>query len=158
VVVLAVPAGGGGFGGGAEGGQAGVARGGAGLAELVAGPRGCPGGFEGVGGAQVQQPPVGHAADVGSVGRAEDGEGFVPGGPQVREAGGGFGADRVGGVVVAGQLTPGADRGGPVLPVQPGHRVFGDRAESADRPGQGAGGGVLAEPFLAGIHQRRDLL
>jgi hypothetical protein len=36
--------------------------GGAGLAELVADVRGCPGGFDGVGVAQVQQLPVGHAA------------------------------------------------------------------------------------------------
>ena len=50
----------------------------------------------------MQQQPVGHAADVGPVDGAEGGQGLVPGGPQVRGGGSGFGADRVGGVVVAG--------------------------------------------------------
>ena len=102
LVVVAALAGGGGFGGGAQGGQAGVAGGGADLAELVADALRGPGGLDGVGVAQVQQRPVGHAADVGAVGGAEGGEGLVPGGAQVRGGRGGLGADRVGGVVVAG--------------------------------------------------------
>ena len=100
--MLAAAGGGFGFGAGADGGQAGVPGGGADLAELVADVLGCPGGFDRVGVAQVQQHPVGHAADVGPVGRAEGGEGLVPGGPQVRGGRGGFGADGLGGVVVAG--------------------------------------------------------
>ena len=56
VVVLAAAGGGCGFGAGADGGQAGVPGGGADLAELVADVLGCPGGFDGVGVAQVQQP------------------------------------------------------------------------------------------------------
>ena len=80
-------------------------------------------GFDGVGVAQVQQRPVGHAADVGAVDGAERRQGLVPGSPQVR-VGGGFGADRVGGVGVAGQFPVGADRGGPLLPLQPVHRMF----------------------------------
>ena len=70
---------------------------------------------------------------------------------------GGFGADRVGGMVVAGQFPPGADRGGPFLPLQPVQRVAGDRAERGDGPGRGVAGGVLADPVLAGVHQRGDL-
>ena len=100
--VLAVAAGGAGFGGGADGGQAGFGGAEPDLAQFLAGPLRCPGGFDGVGVAQVQQRPVGHAADVGPVDGAEGGQGLVPGGPQVRGCGGGFGADRVGGVGVAG--------------------------------------------------------
>jgi hypothetical protein len=51
---------------------------------------------------QVQEQPVGHAADVRPVDRAEGGEGLVPGGAQVGGGRDGFGADGVGGVVVAG--------------------------------------------------------
>ena len=99
---LAAALGGFGFGGGADGGQAGVPGGGADLAELVADVLRGPGGLDGVGVAQVQQHPVRHAAHVGAVGGAEGGQGLVPGGAQVRGGRDGFGADRVGGVVVAG--------------------------------------------------------
>ena len=105
----------------------------------------------------MQQPAVGHAADVGPVDGAEGGQGLIPGGPLVRGGRGGFGSDGVGRVVVAGQFAPGADRGGALLPVQPVHRILGYRAEGAGGPGQGVLGGVLADPVLAGIHQRGDL-
>jgi len=81
----------------------------------------------------------------------------VPGGPQV---GGGrrrFGSDGLGGVLVAGQFPPGADGGGPFLPVPPVRRMIGHRAEGSHRPGQGVLGGVLADPVLAGVHQGGDL-
>ena len=91
-----------GLGGGAGGGQAGLAGAGADLAELIADPLWGLGGFDGVGVAQVQQGPVGHAAYVGAVDGGEGGEGLVPGRPHVRGGRGGFGSDRVGGVVVAG--------------------------------------------------------
>jgi hypothetical protein len=105
----------------------------------------------------VQQCPVREAADVGAVGGAEGGQGIVPGGPQVRGGRGGFGADRVGGVVVAGQFPPGAEGAGPSLPVQPVQRMGGHRVEGVDGPGQGVGGGVLADPVFAGVHQGGDL-
>ena len=108
-VVFAAAAGGLGFGAGAEGGQVGVPGGGADLAQLVTDVGGRPGGLDGVGVAQVQQPAVGHAAHVRPVGRAEGGQGLVPGGPNVRRGRGRFGPDRLGGVVVAGQFPPGAD-------------------------------------------------
>jgi len=60
-------------------------------------------------------------------------------------------------VVIAGQFPPGTDGGGALLPVQPVYRVLGYRAEGVDGPGQGVLGGVLADPVLAGIHQRGDL-
>ena len=101
-VVVAALGGGGGFGGGAQAGQAGVAGGGADLAELVSDLWRGPGSLDRVGVAQVQQPAVGHAAHVGPVGGAEGGEGFVPGRAQVRGGRDRFGADRVGGVAVAG--------------------------------------------------------
>ena len=107
------------------------------LALLVAGVLRGPGGFGGVGVAQVQQYPVGHAADIEPVDRAESGEGLVPGGPQVGGGRGRFGADGLGGV-----------------PVQ---RMIGHRAEGSHRPGQGVLGSVLADPVLAGVHQRGDL-
>jgi hypothetical protein len=78
LLVLAVALGGLGLGGGAYGGQAGVLGGGADLAEFVADVLRRPGGFYGVGVAQVQQRPVGHAAHVGAVGGAERGQGLVP--------------------------------------------------------------------------------
>ena len=59
-MVLAAAGGGGGFGVGAQAGQAGVPGGGADLAEFVADVLRRPGGFGGVGVAQVQQQPVGH--------------------------------------------------------------------------------------------------
>jgi hypothetical protein len=76
--------------------------GGADLAELVADVLRCPGGFDGVGVAQVQQLPVGHAADVGSVGRTEGGQGLVPGRAQVGGGRARLRPDRIGGVAVAG--------------------------------------------------------
>ena len=41
----------------------------------------------------------------------------MPGGPDVGGGRGRFGADRVGGIVVAGQFPPGADRRGSFLPL-----------------------------------------
>jgi hypothetical protein len=69
----------------------------------------------------------------------------------------GSGADRIGGVVVAGQLAPGAEGAGPALPVQPVQRVPGDRTKSGDGPGRGVVGGVLTDPVFARVHHRRDL-
>ena len=120
VVVVAALGGGAGLGGGAQAGQAGVPGGGADLAQLVPDVLGGPGGLDRVGVAQVQQPAVGHAAHIGAVGRAEGGQGLVPGGPRVGGGRGRFGADRVGGIVVAGQFAPGADGGGPFLPARAG--------------------------------------
>ena len=140
-VVLAAAAGGFGFGAGAEGGQAGVPGGGADLAELVTDVSWGPGRFDGVGVAQVQQPAVGRAADVRPIGRAEGGEGLVPGGPHVGGGRGGFGPDGLGVVVVAGEFPPGADGGGPLLPAQPVQRIAG--------PGQGQ------RPPRAGRGRRR---
>ena len=156
-VVFAAAAGGLGFGAGAEGGQAGGPGGGADLAQLVTHVPGCPGGLDGVGVAQVQQPAVGHPAHVRPAGRADGGQGLVPGGPNVRRGRGRFGPDRLGGVSVAGQFPPRADRRGPLLPVQPGWRMPGDRTKSGDRSGELMFGGVLADPVVAGVHQRGDL-
>ena len=107
--------------------------------------------------AQVQQPAIRHAAHVRSVDGAEGGEGLVPGGPRVGDGRDRFRADRVGGVVVAGQFPPGADGAGAFLPVQPVQRMLRDRSERVDGPGQGILGGVLGEAVLAGVHQRGDL-
>ena len=73
----------------------------------------------------MQQRPVGQAAHVGTLGRFQGGEGLVPGGAQVRGGRGGLGADRVGGVAVAGQFPPGADGAGALLPVEAVQRVGG---------------------------------
>jgi hypothetical protein len=70
--------------GGAQAGQAGVPGGVADLAELVTDPLRRPGGLDGIGVAQVQQHPIRHPAHVRAVDRAEGGQGFVPGCPQVR--------------------------------------------------------------------------
>ena len=118
---------------------------------------GCPLGFGGVGVADEPQAAVGHAADVGPVGRAEGEEGFVPGGALVGCVVGGFGADRVGGVVVAVGFAVGADRGCLVLPFLPGGRVVGYGAESGDGPGERVVGGELADPLFAVVHHGRDL-
>src|SRR5262249_54543020 len=85
------------------------------------------------------------------------GQGLVPGGPGVGGGGDRFGADRVGGIGVAGQFPPGADRLSPFLPLKAVGRISGDRAERGGGPGPGGGGGVVADPVLAGVHQRRDL-
>jgi hypothetical protein len=70
-VVVAVLGCGSGFGADAQTGQSGLTCGGADLAELVSDVLRSPGGLDRVGVAQVQQPAVGHAADVGAAGRAE---------------------------------------------------------------------------------------
>ncbi len=70
VGVVALFLGGVGFGGGAEAGQVGVAGGSAGLAEFIANVLGGPGGLDRVGVAQMQEPAVGHAADIRTVGGA----------------------------------------------------------------------------------------
>ena len=155
--MAAALSGGAGLSGGTQAGQPGVPGGGADLAELVPDVLGGPGGLDRVGVAQVQQPAVGHAAHIRAVGRAEGGQGLVPGGPRVGDGRDGFGADRVGGVVIAGQFPPGTDRGSSFLPLEPVQRVFGDRAERGDSPGLGMSGGVLADAVLAGVHQRGDL-
>ena len=82
--------------------KAGFLSAGADLAEFVADPLRRPGGFDGVGVAQVQQRPVWQFADIRTVDGAEGGEGLVPGGPQVRGGRGGLGPDGLGGMVVAG--------------------------------------------------------
>ena len=130
-VVVAGLAGGVGFGVGADGAQVGVEGAEPGQPQLLADVAGCPGGLGGVGVAEQPQPPVGHGPDVGPVGRAEGGEGLVPGGPLVRRLAAGFGADRVVGMVVAVHLAVGGDRGCLVLPVAAGGRVGGYRAEGA---------------------------
>jgi hypothetical protein len=122
-----------GFGAGAGAGQAGLGGGGADLAELVGYVLRCPGGLDRVGVAQVQQPPVGHAAHVGPAGRGEGGDGLAPGRPQVWGGRHVLGADRVGGITMPGQFRPGADGGGPFLPVQPVQRILGYRAQRRDR-------------------------
>ena len=81
----------------------------------------------------------------------------MPRGPQVRAAGSRLGADRVGRVGVTGQLTVGADRGGPLLPVPAGRGIIRDRAQGGDRPRQHADGGVLADPLLALVHGGGEL-
>jgi hypothetical protein len=60
-------------------------------------------------------------------------------------------------VVVAGKFAPGADGGGAFLPVQPGARISGNRAEGGQGPGLGVRGGVFATAVLTGVHQRGDL-
>ena len=134
-VVVAGLAGGVGFGGGADGAQVGVGRAEPGQPQFPADVAGRPGGLGGVGVADQPQPAVGHGADVRPVGRAEGEEGLVPGGALVRRVPGGFGADRVGGVVVAVRLPVGADRGCLALPFLPGGRIVGYRAERRDGPG-----------------------
>ena len=99
---IAAVTGGCGFGAGAQAGQARLPGGSADLAELIPDVWRCPGGLDRVSVAQVQQPAVGHAAHVGPVGGAQGGQGLVPGGPKVWGGRDRFGADRVGGVAVAG--------------------------------------------------------
>ena len=70
----------------------------------------------------MQQPAVGHAAHVRAVGRAEGGQGLVPGGARVGGGRDGFGADRVGGI---DQWITG---------LAAGHRTFAERL--ADRQSQ----------------------
>ena len=105
----------------------------------------------------MQQHPVRHAPRIGPAGWAQRGERLMPGGTQVRGGRDGLRPDRLGRVAVAGQFPPGADGGGPALPVQPVHRVRGDRTQGGGRPGELMLGGVLADPVLAGVHQRGDL-
>ena len=155
--VVAGPFGGRGLGAGPGRSQAGFPGADADLAELVTDPLRRPGCFDGVGVAQVQQRPVRHAADVRAVDRTEGGQGLIPGRPPVRGGCGGLGTDRVGRIVVTGQFPVRPDRGRAPLPLQPVHRMPGHRPERAGGPGQGVLGGVLADPVLAGVHQRRDL-
>lgn len=81
----------------------------------------------------------------------------MPGGPLVRRVLGGLGADRVAGVVIVVHLPVGRDRGRVALPVLPGGRILGYRAERRESPGGRGLGGVLAEPLLAVVHHGGDL-
>ena len=155
-VVVAVLGCGGGFGAGAQAGQPGLAGGGADLTQLIPDVRGRPGGLDRVGVAQVQQLPVGHAAHVRAVDRAQRGQGFVPGGPQVRSGRNRLRANRVGGIGVAGYFPPGANGGGPLLPGQPVRPILRYRAQGVDRPRRGVLGGVLADSVLARVHHRGE--
>jgi hypothetical protein len=105
----------------------------------------------------VQQPAVRHAADIRPVDGTESSSGLMPGGSCFGGGGGGFGSDRVGGMVVAGQFPVRADRAGPLLPVPPVRRVRGHRSEGSHGPGQGMVGDVFADAVFAGVHQRGDL-
>jgi hypothetical protein len=100
--LIAELGGGAGVGGGAQARQAGVPGGSADLAQFIGDVPGSPGGLDRVGVAQVQQPAVGNAVDIGAIGRAEGRQGLVPGGARVGSGGDRFGADRVSRVVVAG--------------------------------------------------------
>jgi hypothetical protein len=80
---------------GPDGGQAGFAGAEADLAEFVAGPLRCPGGFDGIGVAQVQQDSVWQAADVRAADGAEGGEGLVPERPLAGVARYRLGSDRL---------------------------------------------------------------
>ena len=82
------------FGVGAERAKGGVKGAEPGQPQLFPGMAGCPGGLRRVGVADQPQPPVGHGPDVGLAGRAEDREGFVPGGPLVRCFLAGLGTER----------------------------------------------------------------
>ena len=93
-VVVAGLAGRIGLGVGAERAKGGVKGAEPGQPQLFPGMAGCPGGLRRVGVADQPQPPVGHGPDVGLVGRAEDREGFVPGGPLVRCFRAGLGTER----------------------------------------------------------------
>ena len=100
--ITALACGGGIGGGGAQAGQAGLVGGGADLADLVPDVLRGPGSLDRVGIAQVQQLPVGHAAHVRTIDRAEGGQGLVPDGRQVGGGRDGFRPDRVVRVAVAG--------------------------------------------------------
>src|SRR5262249_55005358 len=84
-------------------------------------------------------------------------EGFVPGGALVGGVVGGFGADRVGGVVVTVDFPAGADRGGLGLPLVPRGGVVGDGPEGLECPDGGVLGGVLAEALFAVVHHLGNL-
>ena len=137
LVVLAAAAGRAGFGVGASRCQVRVAGDSAGLAELADGRQQRPG-IAGAGCTEAEELPVSQVPDVPGLVVGEGGAGLVPGGAQVRAAGERLGSDRVVGVVVAGQLAVGADRGGLALPVQ-------------------AGGGVVRGVLRAAIAQGRVL-
>ena len=156
LVVLAAAAGRAGFGVGAERCQVRITGGGAGLAELADGRQRRPGIVE-AGGAEVEELAIGQVPDVPGLVEWEGGAGLVPGGAQVRAPCGGLGSDRVVGMVVAGQLAVGADRGGLALPVQAGGGVVRGRPERSDRPRQGAGGGVLTDAAPAVVHGGGEL-
>ena len=134
-----------GFGVGADGTQGGVEGAEPGQPQFLSDMAGCPGGLGGVGVAEQPQLAVGHGPDAGAAGRAEGGEGLVPGGPLVWPLVAGFGADRVVGVVIAVGLAVGGDRGCLGLPGPAGGRVSGYRAEGGDGPGGTGLGGVLAQ-------------
>src|SRR6185437_3719389 len=84
-------------------------------------------------------------------------ESFIPGGPLIRRVLGGFGADRVVGVVMAVYLPVGRDRRSLALPFLPGGRIVRYRTERSDGPGGRGLGGVLAEPLFAVVHHGGDL-
>src|ERR1700761_4841855 len=87
---------------------------------------GRPGGFAFVGAAPQPQVAVGEVAQGDAVDPACGGAGRVPGSARLGADSGGFGADRVGRVVVAVALAVGGDDGSSLLPAERGGRVFGE--------------------------------
>jgi hypothetical protein len=78
--VVPVAPGGRGLGTGTQAAQPGLPCADAHLAQLIADPLRCPGGFDRVGVAQVQQRPVRHTSHVEPVDRAEGGQRLAPAG------------------------------------------------------------------------------
>jgi hypothetical protein len=101
----------------------------------------------------MPQRGLGQGAHIHAVGAGERGEPGVPGGTLLGGATCGLGAERIALVVDAVQLAVGANRAGPLLPVQPIGGVLGHRAEGAQRPlGLGLHG-VLADPCCSFVHR-----
>jgi hypothetical protein len=116
----------------ADGLEFGVCGADANLAQCVGDVSGRPRRLGAVFVAEQVQGAVGEGADVGPAGRAEAGEGVVPGGSQVRVCADWFGPDGLGRVGDAGEFAVGANGGCAALPGQPVERVAGDGSERAD--------------------------
>ena len=157
MVVVGDLAGGLGFGVGADSTQGGVEGTEPGPPQFLPGVAGCASGLGGVGVAEQPQAAIGHHPDVGAVGRAESGEGLMPGGPLVGCLAARFRTDGVIGMGVAVRLPVGADRGGLVLPLAAGGRIGRHDAEGGDRPCGWVLGQLLSEAVSAVVHHGRDL-
>ena len=122
-------------------------------AQLPADVRWCPFGLGLVAVAHVPQRRLRQGADVDGVGAGKGGAPRVPGRALLRRTARRLGADRVGLVPGAVQLAVGADRAGPLLPVQPLPRILRHGPKGTQRPVGLGLHGVLADPFGPLVHR-----
>src|SRR6266516_686468 len=129
--------------------------------ELLADMRWCPAGLALIAAAHVLQAAVGQLPHIHTIPVGDGGERIVPGGAHLRRGLVRLLADDVPLIADAVQLAVGGNFAGPLLPVEPVHRILGHRPKRLDRPRRRRFGRVFAEapgPLIHRLPKRRFML